>query len=132
MAHLFNSDPAAYLPHRYPFLMLDRILEVEPGVSARAEKLVTGPMDCLPQMLLVEAVAQLAGIAANHQEGEGGFLASLGRTEFGSGSVRAGDRLTVSVRILKSFGRLCLVEGSVECAGNKLVETELTLGIGRV
>ena len=112
--------------------MLDRILEVEHGVSARAEKLVTGPLDGLPRMLLVEAVAQLAGIAANHQEGEGGFLASLGRTEFGNFGVRAGDRLTVSVRILKSFGRLCLVQGTVECCGNRLVKTELTLGIGRV
>ena len=130
-APLFNPDPAAYLPHRKPFLMLDRVLELEPGIRARAEKLVSGVMDCLPQMLLIESIAQLAGIAAGHQEGEGGFLASIGRTEFAPVPARAGDRLIVTARILKSFGRLCLVEGEVECNGNRLVETQMSLGIGK-
>ena len=36
-APLFNPDPTAYLPHRFPFLMIDRLLALESGVSARAE-----------------------------------------------------------------------------------------------
>lgn len=131
-AILFNPDPAAYLPHRKPFLMLDRIIELEPGVLSRAEKLVPAAMDPLPQVLLVECIAQLAGIAASHQEGEGGFLASIGRAEFGDVPARAGDRLIVTARILKSFGRLFLVEGEVECNGSRLVEAEMSLGIGRL
>jgi len=112
--------------------MLDRILELEPGLQARAEKLVSGLMDHLPQMLLIESIAQLAGIAASHREGEGGFLASIGRAEFSGIPARAGDRLVVRVRILKSFGRLCLVEGEVECSGNRLVEAQMSLGIGEL
>lgn len=131
-ATLFNSDPAAYLPHRSPFLMLDRILELEPGIHARAEKLVSGLMDYLPQMLLIESIAQLAGIAASDQEGEEGFLASIVRAEFSSVPARSGDRLIVTARILKSFGRLFLIEGQVECNGIRLVEAQMSLGIGRI
>lgn len=131
-ATLFNPDPAAYLPHRSPFLMLDRILELEPGVHARAEKLVTGLMDCLPQILLIESIAQLAGIASSDQEDVEGFLASIGRAEFSSVPARAGDRLIVTARILKSFGRLFLIEGEVECNGIRLVEAQMSLGIGRI
>jgi len=131
-ATLFNPNPAAYLPHRKPFLMLDRILVLEPGVHGCAEKLVNGIMDCLPQMLLIECVAQLAGIVAGQQEGTEGFLASIGRAEFSAVSARAGDRLIVTARILKSFGRLCLVEGNVECNGNRLVEAQISIGIGRI
>jgi 3-hydroxyacyl-[acyl-carrier-protein] dehydratase len=131
-APLFNPDPAAYLPHRFPFLMLDRILELEPGVSARAEKRVTSPLAPFPPVLLVECVAQLAGIAASQQAGEGGFLASIDQAEFCAGTARAGDCLTVTARIIKIFGRLCLVEGAVECGGEKLVETRMTLGIGKI
>lgn len=132
-ATLFNPDPAAYLPHRFPFLMLDRILELEQGVSARAVKRVTSPLAPFPPVLLLECVAQLAGIAASSQEGEGGFLASIERAEFSPDvAVAAGDCLTVTAGIIKIFGRLCLVEGTVECGGVKLLETRMTLGIGKL
>jgi 3-hydroxyacyl-[acyl-carrier-protein] dehydratase len=113
--------------------MLDRIIELEPGISARAEKWVTNPLAPFPSVLLVECVAQLAGIAANHQEGEGGFLASIDRAEFCPGTAaREGECLSVTARIIKIFGRLCLVEGAVECDGVILVETRMTLGIGKL
>lgn len=129
---MFNPDPAAYLPHRFPFLLLDRVIALEAGLSARAEKRVTVPLDPFPPILLLECVAQLAGIAASRVEGEGGFLASIDRAEFHPVIARAGDCLTVTARIIKVFGRLCLAEGSVECNGTKLVDTRLTLGIGKL
>jgi 3-hydroxyacyl-[acyl-carrier-protein] dehydratase len=43
-----------------------------------------------------------------------------------------GDTLKVTARIIKSFGRLCLVEGCVECEDRKLLEATMTLGIGKV
>ena len=132
MAPLFNPDPAAYLPHRYPFLMLDRIVAVETGVSASAEKLVTGLITPFPQILLIEMDAQLAGIAASHQDEGGGFIASIDRTIFSGRLAESGDTLLVSAAIIKSFGRLCLVEGTVTCNGIQLVEAQLTLGIGKV
>lgn len=128
---LFNPDPAAYLPHRFPFLMIDRLLELEPGVSARAERRVTSAHAGFAQVYLVECIAQLAGIVAVQEEGEGGFLASIDQAEF-DGLIQAGDTLAVSARILKSFGRLVLIEGEVTREGAILLRARLTLGIGRL
>src|SRR5208282_2429035 len=46
---LFNPDPGAYLPHRFPFLLLDRILSLEPGISAVARQQVTSGASDFPQ-----------------------------------------------------------------------------------
>ncbi|BCS54294.1 3-hydroxyacyl-ACP dehydratase FabZ family protein [Geobacter sp. SVR] len=130
-AALFNPDPAAYLPHRYPFLMLDRLLALEPGVSARAERRVTDAPEAFPQVYLIESIAQLGGILAAQEQGEGGFLATVDHAEFG-GQVLAGDTLTIAARVVKSFGRLALIEGEVTCGGNILAQARMTLGIGRL
>lgn len=111
--------------------MLDRLLELVPGQSATGEKRVTASPGGFPRFLLVECIAQLAGIAAVSEEGEGGFLATIDHAEF-SGDVLEGDTLIVSARIVKSFGRLCLVEGCVDADGRCLAEAQLTLGVGRL
>jgi 3-hydroxyacyl-[acyl-carrier-protein] dehydratase len=82
-----------------------------------------------PQILLVEAVAQLAGVLTIQQEGEGGFLAAIDRAEFGR-PPQVGDQLTITARLLKSFGRLFLVEGEVQCGEEVLLKTQLALGVG--
>jgi len=128
---LFNSDPAAYLPHRYPFLMLDRLLTLEAGVQATAERRVTHSGAPFPQVLMVECIAQLAGIVAIREQGEGGFLASIDRAEF-TDTPREGDTLVISARILKSFGRLVLIVGEVACDGRILLQAQMTLGVGRL
>lgn len=111
--------------------MLDRLLALEPGVGARAERRVTSVPEGFPQVYLVECIAQLAGIVSVREEGEGGFLASIDHAEF-DGLIHAGDTLTITARILKSFGRLVLIEGEVACEGAVLVRAQLTLGIGRL
>jgi len=111
--------------------MLDRLLALEPGVSARAERRVTFAPEGFPQVCLVECIAQLAGIVSVREEGEGGFLASIDHAEF-DGQIQAGDTLTITARTLKSFGRLVLIEGEVTCAGIVLVRARMTLGIGRL
>lgn len=111
--------------------MIDRLLDLEPGVSARAERRVSSAPAGFPQVYLVECIAQLAGIVAVQEEGEGGFLASIDHAEF-DGVIQAGDTLTISARILKSFGRLVLIEGEVTCEGAILLRARLTLGIGRL
>ena len=130
MAQLFNPDPAAYLPHRYPFQLLDRVVDLVPGVYAAARTSVSSAQQ-FPQVLLIEAVAQLAGILTVQQEGEGGFLAAVTGAEFGDIPV-AGDDLAVSVRLVKSFGRLFMVDGEVFCGESCLLKVQLTLGAGRL
>lgn len=129
-AILFNPDPSAYLPHRYPFLLLDRIVDLQCGVQATALKNVP-TLRGFPQLLLIECVAQLAGILTISEEGEGGFLAAIDRAEF-SDPPKAGDVLTVSATVIKAFGRLFMVEGNVSCDGRMLLSAQLTLGVGRL
>jgi len=121
-------DPAARLPHRNPFLFLDRVTRLEPGVSAEATVLVTHVPASSP-LLLVEAMAQLAGVAAIEREGEIGSLAAIDRAEF-LVPVAPGDCLHVAVRIVKAFGRLVLCEGEITVAGRTVATAMLTLGVG--
>jgi len=126
---LFNPDPGAYLPHRSPFLVLDRILALEPGGSALARQRVTCGAPGYSPFLLIEAIAQLGGIAAAREDSGGGILAAIDRAEF-QGAPMAGDTLTIVVRIVKSFGPLHLVEGEVSADGKIVATARVTLKVG--
>ena len=82
-----------------------------------------------PPLLLVESMAQLAGIAAGQHPGEGGVLAALGRVELPA-TVLAGVRYTVHSKVVKTFGRLVMVEGEVRESERVIASAMLTLGIG--
>jgi 3-hydroxyacyl-[acyl-carrier-protein] dehydratase len=127
-ATLFDPDPTAYLPHRPPFLFIDRLLALEPGVAATGEFAVTAG-GYFPPLLLVEAMAQLGGIAAGQQGGEGGVLAALSRVELPA-AVRPEARFSVCSRVVKTFGRLIQVEGEVREDGLVIACATLTLAIG--
>jgi 3-hydroxyacyl-[acyl-carrier-protein] dehydratase len=111
------------LPHAYPFLLLDRVIEVDHGRSARAVKNLTrdDPLldaaGCLPPILLAEAMAETAGIAASGPHG--GMTGVLARVErFRSRlTFGAGDRLEISVRVLKVFGSVVKARGVVRVGG---------------
>ena len=121
-------DPASRLPHRNPFLFLDRVILLEQGIRAEAVALVTHAPFLSP-VLLVEAMAQLAGVAAIETEGEIGALAAIDRAEF-TRPVLPGDRLNISIRIIKRFGGLVLCEGEVAVTGLTVAAAVLTLGVG--
>ena len=75
---LMLEDIKKMLPHRYPFLLIDRVLELEQGKRCKALKNVTGTEPffqghfpgnpVMPGVLIVEAMAQACGIAANALE----------------------------------------------------------------
>ncbi|NTV50556.1 MAG: hydroxymyristoyl-ACP dehydratase [Geobacteraceae bacterium] len=127
---MFNPDPAHYLPHRYPFLFLDRITTLVQGAQAVAVTGVTGNHG-FPQIFMIESVAQLAGIVVAQAEVEGGFIAAIDHAEFSAPAV-AGDILTISAKVIKSFGRLFIIEGNVTSGAGQLLSVQLTLGVGKL
>jgi len=98
----------ALLPHRYPFLMIDRIESVDPGVSATAIKCVSvnepqfqghfPATPIMPGVLICEAFAQTAGVVAlsanDDMAGKTVFLLGLDKVRFRK-PVRPGDRLEI-------------------------------------
>jgi 3-hydroxyacyl-[acyl-carrier-protein] dehydratase len=83
------------------------------------------------QILMIECVAQLAGIVVAQREGESGFLASIDHAEF-FGTAAVGGLLTISARVIKSFGRLFMIEGNVFSGADQLLSVQLTLGAGKL
>jgi 3-hydroxymyristoyl/3-hydroxydecanoyl-(acyl carrier protein) dehydratase len=84
-----------------------------------------------PRILMIECVAQLAGIVVARANDEGGFLASIDHAEF-TGVAAAGDLLTVSAGVIKSFGRLSMIDGNVTSGADQLLSVRLTLGVGKL
>lgn len=126
------------LPHRYPFLLVDRIIEAEPGRRAVGLKNVTinepffqghfpgNPV--MPGVLILEAMAQVCAFTAlESPEGQGklAYLAAVDRARFRR-PVVPGDQLRIEVELIRTRGNV----GRVACSafvGERLVaDAELT------
>ena len=101
------------IPHRYPFLLVDRILELESGKRAVGVKAVTAseyyfqghfPEEhVMPGVLILEAMAQVGGVAMLHPEenrGKLAFFAGMDRVKFRR-PVVPGDQLRMVAEIIK-------------------------------
>jgi len=131
------------LPHAYPFQMIDRILEIEPGKKAVALKNVsvdelqsTGyfPGDpVMPGILILEALAQTGGLAFHSQdepEGEGiPFLARIEEFRL-KGKVIPGDQLILEAEILRIFSSLAMVRVLARVGDEPVAEGTLVLAKG--
>ena len=73
----------------------------------------------------------MAGIVVAQAERESGFLASIDHAEF-FGPAVVGDLLTISASVIKSFGRLFMIDGNVFNATGQLLSVQLTLGAGKL
>ncbi len=113
-----------FLPHRYPFLLVDRVLELKPGKSIVAIKNVTANesffeghfplIKIMPGVLMVEAVAQAGGILLFHTlpepEKKLVLLSKINNAKFRK-IVVPGDQLRLEAEIIKFKGRFCHVRG---------------------
>ena len=110
-----------FLPHRYPFMLVDRVLELTTGESIRGIKNVTFNEDffnghfpghpIMPGVLIVEALAQLSGVLAfetrkrRPADGSVYYLAGTDKTRF-KRPVVPGDQLVLESRILADRRRV--------------------------
>jgi len=130
------------IPHRPPFLWLDRVLEIS-GESIRAEKLVPLDLDIfqghypdyplMPGVLLCEAVFQagalligeLMRVEGSESKGEEGMpvLTRILGAKF-KREVRPGDTLEIAAKLVERMGPAWLMKGSVRVGGKVAVQVE--------
>ena len=131
-------DIKSLIPHRYPFLLIDRILAVDPGVRAVAVKNVSHnepffqghfPQEpVMPGVLIVEAMAQAGACAilsAPEFQGRTAYLGALEKTRFRR-KVVPGDVLTLEVEIVKLRGAAGIGRGVATVGGERACEAEMT------
>lgn len=130
------------LPHRYPFLLVDRVLEFVEGDNLRAIKNVTinepffqghfPGQPVMPGVLQVEAMAQAAGLLMMHTinlENKIAYFMSCDKVKFRQ-AVIPGDQLTIDVKLTKSRGdRIGVASGKCSVDGKVVSSAELMFTI---
>lgn len=131
-----------FLPHRYPFLLVDRILELEKGKHILAVKNVTyneaffqghfPDRKIMPGVLIIEALAQAGGVLLFHTipnpENKFVFLSKIDNVRFRK-PVVPGDQLELKAEIIKLRKRFCYVRGIASVDGKPVVEGEILASV---
>jgi len=126
------------LPHRYPFLLVDRVLKLDKGKSITAIKNVTynehffqghfPRLKVMPGVLVVEALAQTGGILLFHSipdpQNKFVFLVKIDNMKFRK-PVVPGDQLKLEVEIIRLKNKFCHVRGKAYVEGDIVVEGEI-------
>jgi len=124
------------LPHRYPFLFVDRILEYEEGKSIVGIKNVTidepffqghfPARPIMPGVLMVEAMAQVGGVLVYLSSGTDDkmvYFMSIDKVKFRK-PVVPGDQLRMEVQTLQSRGKIWKFKGEAKVDGKVVCEAE--------
>ncbi len=129
-----------YLPHRYPFLLVDRVLEFEEGKYLKAIKNVTvnepffnGHFPCrpiMPGVLIIEAMAQATGLLGFRTMGEEPqqdmlyMLVAVDKARF-KAQVEPGDQLVFHVELVKRKGIMWVFKTEARVDGKLAASAEL-------
>ena len=132
------GDILKIMPHRYPLLLVDRILEMDPGKRIVGLKNVTinepffqghfPDHPIMPGVLLVEAMAQVGGMllmgAVEDPENKVVYFMSLDKVKFRR-PVVPGDQVRFELEMLQFKGKRCRMQGAGYVEGKKVVEGEM-------
>lgn len=138
---LDRSQIEEIIPHRPPFLLVDRVLELEPGTSAVGELDVTEDAfwvpghfpdyAVMPGVLIVEAMAQVGAVAMlalEENRGKIAFFGGIDKVRF-KRQVRPGETLRMECAITKRRGPLGFGEGKAFVGGELACSGELMFAI---
>ena len=143
MAVYNTAEIMEIIPHRYPFLLLDTVEELEPGVRALAKKCVTvnepffqghfpgNPV--MPGVLIIEALAQAGAVAIlslPEWKGKTAYFASINNAKFRQ-KVVPGDVLMLETTLIKVKGPIGIGKAVATVNGKVAAEAELTFAIGK-
>jgi 3-hydroxyacyl-[acyl-carrier-protein] dehydratase len=132
------------LPHRYPFLMVDRVLDVVPGKSIVAVKNISvneayfqghfPGHPVMPGVLIIEALAQAGGVLAWESAAAEErlwilYLVGIEETRFKQ-TVRPGDQLVLRVELVKRRRNLWRFAARAEVDGKLVAETQILMADG--
>ena len=129
------------IPHRWPFLLVDRITDLEPGVGATGIKNVAAGelffpghfpgYPIFPGVLIIEALAQVGAVAIlslEENKGKIALFAGVDGFRF-RGPVYPGDTLQLEVRLTKRRGPVGRGAAKATVAGKTVAEGELTFAV---
>ena len=137
-----SNQIAEILPHRYPFALVDRIVDGEPGKWAKGIKCVTvnepffqghfPQTHVMPGVLLIEAMAQVGGVAILSLPENRGKLAFLGRVHDArfKRQVVHGDVVEMECVLTKQRGPIGVGQCRATVNGEVAVTAEITFAIG--
>ena len=130
------------IPHRHPFLLIECIEELEPGVRAVGYKAVTFHEDffrghfpqepVMPGVLIVEALAQTGAVAilsVPENKGKVAYFGAINNAKFKK-KVVPGDKLKLECEIIKQKGPVGVGKATATVDGKVAVAAELTFMIG--
>ena len=142
MSLLNTKQIMEIIPHRQPFLLLDTIEELEPGVRAVGKKCVSYnepyfaghfPKEpVMPGVLIIEAMAQAGAVAILSEpenKGKPAYFAGISQARFKQ-KVIPGDVLTLELEIIKQKGPVGVGRGTAKVDGKLAASAELTFAIG--
>lgn len=140
----------ALLPQKFPLLMVDRVISLEPGKKAVAIKNITGneifflghfpTMAVMPGALIIESMAQTAIILfRKSHEADGQTLEDENTLFFFGGAkvrflkpVVPGDQLQIEVTIVKAVSTGSIVEAVATVKGERVAKAELSFGVKKI
>ncbi len=138
-----NKEIQSILPHRYPFLLVDRLSELEPGKRGVGIKNLTGNEWCLngspayPPVLLLESLAQVGGIVLGSKAREEnpnsrfiGLFAGVSDFQFQRSPV-VGESITLRVELSQSLASIYRFQCEVQAGGEKIAGGQLLLSFSR-